>query len=163
MSHAYHEPRDPHEPYELPPPPPPFQRDYLLPWQSSPPPTPPVPRFPGLAGTRSQAPGRHRDLRRLRTSYRVLRRVSTLAALGYFVVFLALTSYAPGLMGRDVGVGGLNLGLLLALAQLPVALLALVLYERTARRTVDPLAAELRRRARRTDTVVRPSSWGTDR
>ncbi|MCX5399134.1 DUF485 domain-containing protein [Streptomyces sp. NBC_00102] len=159
MSHAYHEP---HEPLELPPPPPPFQRDYLLPWQSSPPPEPAAPRFPA-AGTRAQTPGRHRDLRRLRTSYRVLRRVSTLAALGYFTAFLALSTYAPGLMGRDVGVGGLNLGLLLALTQLPIALLSLVLYERTARRTVDPLAAELRRRSRPTDTAVRPSSRGTGR
>ncbi|MFD6422255.1 DUF485 domain-containing protein [Streptomyces sp. NPDC060198] len=160
MSHAQPEPR---EPLELPPPPPPFQRDYLLPWQSSPPPEPPVSRFPATPGTRSQAPGRHRDLRRLRTSYRVLRRVSTVTALGYFTVILALSAYAPGLMGRGVGVGGLNLGLLLALAQLPIALLAVALYERTARRTVDPLAAELRQRARRTDSAVRPSSWGTDR
>ncbi|MGW2281084.1 DUF485 domain-containing protein [Streptomyces sp. NPDC001770] len=160
MSHAHHEPR---EPLELPPPPPPFQRDYLLPWQSSPPPAPLVPRIPVAAVTRSQAPGRHRDLRRLRTSYRVLRRVSTVAALGYFTVFLLLSAYAPGLMGRDAGFGGLNLGLLLALAQLPIALLSLVLYERTARRTVDPLAAELRQRARRTDSPVRHSSWGAGR
>ncbi|MGW1463111.1 DUF485 domain-containing protein [Streptomyces sp. NPDC002308] len=160
MSHAHHEPR---EPQELPPPPPPFQRDYLLPWQSSPPPAPPVARIPVTTGSRSQAPGRHRDLRRLRTSYRVLRRVSTVAALGYFTVFLLLSAYAPGLMGRGAGFGGLNLGLLLALVQLPIALLSLVLYERTARRTVDPLAAELRQRARRTDSPVRPSSWGAGR
>lgn len=150
-------------PHELPPPPPPFQRDYLLPWQSSPPPVPTPPRFPRPAAAPTAAPGRHRDLRRLRTSYRVLRRVSTVTALGYFTVFLALSAYAPGLMARDVGFGGLNLGLLLALAQLPIALLSLVLYERTARRTVDPLAAELRQRARRTDPASSPRSWGTDR
>ncbi|MFD6529026.1 DUF485 domain-containing protein [Streptomyces sp. NPDC060184] len=163
MSHAHHEPYEPHEPLELPPPPPPFQRDYLLPWQSSPPPAPPVARIPVTAGTRSQTPGRHRDLRRLRTSYRVLRRVSTAAALGYFTVFLLLSAYAPGLMGRDAGFGGLTLGLLLALVQLPVVLASLVLYERTARRTVDPLADELRRRSPRTDSPARPSSWGVDR
>ncbi|WP_327268568.1 DUF485 domain-containing protein [Streptomyces sp. NBC_01218] len=151
------------EPHRLPPPPPPFQRDYLLPWQSSPPPVPPPPRRPGPRGTRAQAPGRHRDLRRLRTSYRTLRRRSAVTVLGFFTVFLALSAYAPALMARDAGFGGLTIGLLLALVQLPLVLLSLVRYERTARRTVDPLAAELRQRGRRTDPVVRPSSWGSDR
>jgi uncharacterized membrane protein (DUF485 family) len=80
----------------------------------------------------------------LRTAYRVLRRVATLTALGYFTLFLVLSGFAPGLMSRPVG-GGLNFGLALGLCQLPVTLLAIALYERTARRTVDPLAAALRR------------------
>ncbi|GGT33960.1 hypothetical protein GCM10010207_37450 [Streptomyces atratus] len=90
------------------------------------------------------APGRHGDLRRLRTAYRLLRRITTLTALGYFGVFLLLSGFAKDLMDRPL-FGGLNIGLALGLCQLPVTLLAVVMYERTARSTVDPLAARLRR------------------
>lgn len=43
---------------------------------------------------------RHGDLRRLRTAYRLLRRITTLTALGYFVAFLLLSAFAKGLMER---------------------------------------------------------------
>ncbi|MFF1646357.1 DUF485 domain-containing protein [Streptomyces sp. NPDC058240] len=126
------------------PPPSPHHPDYLLPWQSSeqaPPARPPsTPDTPAPAPT----PGRHSDLRRLRTAYRLLRRIATLTALGYFVAFLLLSGFAKDLMDRPL-FGGLNIGLALGLCQLPVTLLAIVVYERTARRTVDPLAARIRR------------------
>ncbi|MFF1442920.1 DUF485 domain-containing protein [Streptomyces sp. NPDC058295] len=110
------------------------------PWQ--PPPQPPEPprRRPA-----DHAPlGRHSDLRVLRGAYRRQRRVATLTALGYFVVFLVLSAYAPSLMADRVATG-LPAGLLLALLQLPVTCLAIVLYERTARRHVDPLADRIRK------------------
>ncbi|WP_371603637.1 DUF485 domain-containing protein [Streptomyces sp. NBC_01220] len=122
--------------------PPPQQPDYLLPWQRSAPAPPPRGAVPRT--TPVPPPGRHGDLRRLRTAYRLLRRTATLTALGYFTLFLLLSGYAPGLMGRPLG-GGLTTGLALGLCQLPVTILAIVLYERIARRTVDPLAAQLRR------------------
>ncbi|MFD8572695.1 DUF485 domain-containing protein [Streptomyces sp. NPDC057694] len=84
------------------------------------------------------------DLRLLRTAYRWQRRVATLTALGYFTLFLLLSAFAPGLMSRSV-TGGLSSGLLIGLLQLPVTCVALILYERTARRRVDPLAHRLRR------------------
>ncbi|MFJ8887642.1 DUF485 domain-containing protein [Streptomyces sp. NPDC102402] len=127
--------------------PPPYPRDYLMPWQSSPPPPPPRP--PAPSANSAPAPGHHSDLRRLRTAYRLLRRVSTLTALGYFTLFLLLSGYAPALMTRPVGDGGLTTGLLLGLCQLPVTLAAVAVYEWTARRTVDPLSAGLRDRAGR--------------
>ncbi|MES9509575.1 DUF485 domain-containing protein [Streptomyces sp. NPDC000609] len=124
------------------PPPSPHHLDYLLPWQSSeqaPPDRPPSP-----TDAPATAPGRHSDLRRLRTAYRLLRRIATFTALGYFVAFLLLSGFAKELM--DVPLfGGLNLGVALGLLQLPVTVLAIVVYERTARRTVDPLAARIRR------------------
>lgn len=86
------------------------------------------------------------DLHRLRSGYRRLRRVATLTALGYFTLFLILSAYAPGLMTGEIS-GGLTTGLLLGLLQLPVALAAIALYERIARRRVDPLAATIRDRA----------------
>ncbi|WP_406252876.1 DUF485 domain-containing protein [Streptomyces atratus] len=124
------------------PPPSPHHPDYLLPWQSSErtPPDPP----PDPAGVPAPAPGRHSDLRRLRTAYRLLRRIAALTALGYFVVFLLLSGFAKELLDTQL-FGGLNVGLVLGLCQLPVTLVAIVVYERTARRTVDPLAARIRR------------------
>ncbi|TQJ46608.1 DUF485 domain-containing protein [Streptomyces sp. SLBN-115] len=89
--------------------------------------------------------GRHRDLRRLRRACRWQRRVATFAALGYFAVFLTLTVEAPAVMTR-LAPGGLPTGLCLALVQLPVTWLAVLLYEYTARRYVDPLARRVHRR-----------------
>ncbi|WP_156725448.1 DUF485 domain-containing protein [Streptomyces apocyni] len=83
-------------------------------------------------------------LPRLRSSYRRLRRVMTLAALGYFVVFLLLTGYAPGLMETEL-VGGFTFGLVMGLLQFPVTFAAIIGYERSAVRTVDPLARDIRR------------------
>ncbi|MFF2960406.1 DUF485 domain-containing protein [Streptomyces sp. NPDC057963] len=123
-------------------PPPPHQPDYLLPWQSSA--LSPLPERQDPPATPVAAPARHGDLRRLRTAYRLLRRITTLTALGYFVVFLLLSGFAKDLMDRAL-FGGLTVGLALGLCQFPVTLLAIVLYERTARHTVDPLAARIRR------------------
>ncbi|MER5442048.1 DUF485 domain-containing protein [Streptomyces sp. NPDC002790] len=89
------------------------------------------------------------ELRLLRTAYRWQRRVATLTALGYFTLFLLLSAFAPGLMNRSA-TGGLSTGLLIGLCQLPVTCLALLLYEYSARRRVDPLVHRIRRR-RRTD------------
>ncbi|MFB4423865.1 DUF485 domain-containing protein [Streptomyces sp. QL37] len=142
--HSQPPPRPPRQPPHRPARPP-YPGDYLMPWQSSPPPPPPT--TPAPAPGRAPAPGHHSDLRRLRTAYRLLRRVSALTALGYFTLFLLLSGYAPTLMTRPVGDGGLTTGLLLGLGQLPVALAAIAVYEWTARRTVDPLSAGLRDRA----------------
>ncbi|MFF9349544.1 DUF485 domain-containing protein [Streptomyces sp. NPDC014734] len=143
-------PQPPHESPHRPRPqsPPPQHADYLLPWQRSRPATFPDP--PHDHGAPRAAPAaaavRHGDLRRLRTSYRQLRRVAVLTALGWFVVFLLLSGFAGDQLERPL-FGGLNLGLALAFCQLPVTLLAVVRYERTARRTVDPLAARIRKEA----------------
>lgn len=106
-----------------------------------PPPPPPPPRLP-----RHPALGRHSDLRHLRSAYRWQRRVATLTALGYFTLFLILSAFAPSLMTDTVS-GGLSTGLLLGLCQVPVTLLAIGLYEYTARRRVDPMAERLRKLA----------------
>lgn len=157
MPHDSHpHPVRPHRP-----PPPSYPGDYLMPWQSSPP--PPPPGEPATGPRPATAPGRHGDLRRLRTAYRLLRRVSTLTALGYFTLFLVLSGYAPGLMTRPVGDSGLTTGLALGLGQLPVALAAVAVYEWTARRTVDPLCAGLRDRAGPTGPPAGDRRRGTDR
>ncbi|WP_330456407.1 DUF485 domain-containing protein [Streptomyces sp. NBC_00820] len=90
--------------------------------------------------------GPNRTLRLLRRAHRWQRRVATFTALGYFAAFLTLTVKAPGFMTRP-GPGGLPTGLVLALVQIPVTWVAVVLYEATAHRLVDPLARRARRQA----------------
>ncbi|MEU0110732.1 DUF485 domain-containing protein [Streptomyces sp. NPDC006251] len=90
--------------------------------------------------------GHHSDLRVLRGAYRWQRRVATLTALGYFVLFLLLSAFAPSLMTSTV-TDGLPTGLLLALIQVPVTWVAIALYEQTARRRVDPIADRIRKQA----------------
>ena len=80
------------------------------------------------------------------TARRWQRRTATLTALGYFVLFLVLSAFAPSLM-TGTAAGGVPTGLLLAVGQVPVTWLAVALYEATARRRVDPLAALIRRQA----------------
>jgi uncharacterized membrane protein (DUF485 family) len=90
--------------------------------------------------------GHHSDLRILRSAYRWQRRTATLTALGYFTLFLILSAFAPSLMTSEIA-DGLPTGLLLALLQVPVTWLAIALYEHTARRNVDPIAARIRKQS----------------
>ncbi|WP_351227951.1 DUF485 domain-containing protein [Streptomyces sp. NPDC002133] len=123
------------------------------PWHTPPPPVPPSAAHGlaygaahHLAGDGAHERAEDGDLPRLRSGYRRLRRVATLTALGYFTLFLVLSGYAPGLMTGELS-GGLTTGLFLGLCQLPVTLAAIALYERIARRRVDPLATAIRLRA----------------
>ncbi|MEV6841248.1 DUF485 domain-containing protein [Streptomyces sp. NPDC051133] len=93
-----------------------------------------------------QAPRHHADLAALRSAYRVLRRVSTITALGSFVVYVVLSCCAPGLMGSRIA-GELSLGMALGVLQLVVTFAAVSWYGRSARRSVDPLARAVRDRA----------------
>lgn len=86
------------------------------------------------------------DLVALRSAYRLLRRTSTLTALGSFVVYVVLSCSAPGLMGSRIA-GELSLGMALGLLQLVVTFAAVFWYGRSAQRSVDPLARAVRERA----------------
>ncbi|MFD5799183.1 DUF485 domain-containing protein [Streptomyces diastatochromogenes] len=90
------------------------------------------------------------DLAALRSAYRVLRRVSTLTALGSFVVYVVLSCCAPDLMGSKIA-GELSLGMGLGILQLLVTFAAVLWYGRSAQHSVDPLARAVRER------TVRPS------
>ncbi|MET8581448.1 DUF485 domain-containing protein [Streptomyces collinus] len=87
-----------------------------------------------------------RDLDALRSAYRVLRRVSTLTALGSFVVYVLLSCCAPDLMGTEIA-GDLSLGMAVGILQLVVTFAAVLWYGRSARRSVDPLARAVRERS----------------
>ncbi|MGP3953434.1 DUF485 domain-containing protein [Streptomyces sp. 7N604] len=112
---------------------------------------PPRPRPPQARRTTG-------DLRRLRSAYRLLRRSMTLTALGCFVLFLLLSGFAPDVMDTELFLG-LNLGLLMGLLQLPVALAAVIAYERLAQRNVDPLAHGVRAAAAQQDDTVEGRGW----
>jgi uncharacterized membrane protein (DUF485 family) len=86
------------------------------------------------------------DLAALRSAYRVLRRVSTLTALGSFVVYVVLSCYAPDLMGSKIA-GEMSLGMALGVLQLVVTFAAVFWYGRSAQRSVDPLARAVRERS----------------
>ncbi|MFF2515848.1 DUF485 domain-containing protein [Streptomyces sp. NPDC058086] len=88
---------------------------------------------------------RSADLAALRSAYRLLRRISTLAALGSFVVYVVLSCYAPGLMEAKI-TGELSLGIALGVLQLVVTFAAVFWYGRSAQRSVDPLARAVRER-----------------
>ncbi|WOT35283.1 DUF485 domain-containing protein [Streptomyces coeruleorubidus] len=136
-----YDPPPPSYPYR---PPDSFPSYDTYPWQPQQPPAPPEPA--GRRPQRHAALGHHSDLRVLRSAYRWQRRVATLTALGYFVLFLILSAFAPSFMTSTV-TDGLPTGLLLALVQVPVTWLAIALYEQTARRRVDPLADRIRKQA----------------
>ncbi|MEU6557015.1 DUF485 domain-containing protein [Streptomyces sp. NPDC046915] len=85
------------------------------------------------------------DLAALRSAYRMLRRVSSLTALGSFVVYVVLSCCAPGLMEAKVA-GEVSLGMALGVLQLVVTFAAVVWYGRSAERFVDPLARVVRER-----------------
>jgi uncharacterized membrane protein (DUF485 family) len=76
----------------------------------------------------------------------VLRRVSTLTALGSFVLYVLLSCFAPDLMGSAIA-GEVSLGMALGVFQLVVTFAAILWYGRSARRSVDPLAQLVRERA----------------
>lgn len=93
-----------------------------------------------------ETPRHGADLAALRSAYRVLRRVSTLTALGSFVLYVVLSCGAPGLMGSKIA-GELSLGMALGLLQLVVTFVAVFWYGRSAQRRVDPLARAVREQA----------------
>ena len=92
-----------------------------------------------------QVPPVHADLTALRSAYRLLRRISTLAALGSFVVYVLLSCCASDLMGSKIA-GEVSLGMALGVFQLLVTFAAVFWYGRSAQRSVDPLARAVRER-----------------
>ena len=61
----------------------------------------------------------------------------------WYVAYVLLASYARDLMATPV-LGGINLGLVIGLAQFATTFALTAAYVRFARRRLDPLAAQLR-------------------
>src|SRR5262245_36341501 len=86
------------------------------------------------------------EFRRLR--HRLTRFVLPAAGLflGWYLLFMLLATYAPGLM-TTAALGLVNVGLLFALAQFAITIGIMVAYGRFAKRHVDPEVEALRERA----------------
>ncbi|MFD8329125.1 DUF485 domain-containing protein [Streptomyces lydicus] len=79
----------------------------------------------------------------LRRAQRAFAAVATTAVLSLYLLYVLLSSYAPGLMAGKV-VGNLNVALFLGLAQFAATFLAAWLYTRHANRRRDPLAEQIK-------------------
>lgn len=66
--------------------------------------------------------------------------------LTWYLTYVLLAAYAPGLLARPV-LGTVNLGLLLGLSQFVTTVVITLLYGRFAKRHLDPDVVRLRRRA----------------
>jgi uncharacterized membrane protein (DUF485 family) len=86
------------------------------------------------------------EFRALRTRWR--RYIFTMSALflAWFLVYVLLADFAPGLVNTHLGGTNLTVGLLLGLLQFVSTFVIAVAYAKFAERNLDPTAAELRAR-----------------
>jgi uncharacterized membrane protein (DUF485 family) len=85
------------------------------------------------------------EFRELRRRFRRFALPMTLAFLAWYLLYVLLSTYAPGTMEREV-FGKVNLGLLLGLGQFVSTFLITQLYVRHAARSTDPIADDMRER-----------------
>ena len=90
----------------------------------------------------AQASPEFTELRRRFRSFAV---PMTVAFLAWYLLYVLLSTYAPGFMATDV-FGNVNVGLLLGLGQFVSTFLITSLYVRHAGRSTDPIADEMRNR-----------------
>jgi uncharacterized membrane protein (DUF485 family) len=90
----------------------------------------------------AQASPEFTELRRRFRSFAV---PMTVAFLAWYLLYVLLSTYAPGFMATDV-FGNINVGLLLGLGQFVSTFLITSLYVRHAGRSTDPIADEMRER-----------------
>ncbi|MFC9973347.1 DUF485 domain-containing protein [Spirillospora sp. NPDC127200] len=79
------------------------------------------------------------EFQRLRSSFRRFVFPMTAAFLTWYLLYVVLSAYARGFMGTKV-VGEVNVALVFGLLQFASTFLIAVLYERYARRRLEPLA-----------------------
>ena len=90
----------------------------------------------------AQASPEFTELRRRFRSFAV---PMTVAFLAWYLLYVLLSTYAPGFMATEV-FGNVNIGLLLGLGQFVSTFLIASLYVRHAGRSTDPIADEMRNR-----------------
>ena len=79
------------------------------------------------------------DFQELRRRYRAFVFPWTIAFLVWYLLFVALSNWAPDLMGTEV-LGNINLGLVMGLLQFVTTFGIAWLYSKHASRQFDPLA-----------------------
>jgi uncharacterized membrane protein (DUF485 family) len=81
----------------------------------------------------------------LRRRFRRFAFPMTVAFLAWYLLYVLLSTYAPGFMETSV-FGNVNLGIVLGLLQFVSTFLITTLYVRHAARSTDPIADEMRGR-----------------
>ncbi|MEU6234059.1 DUF485 domain-containing protein [Kitasatospora sp. NPDC047058] len=84
-----------------------------------------------------------REFRHLRGSFRSFAFPVTIGFVLWYLLYVLLSSYAPGLMGTKV-VGHINVALVLGLLQFVTTFAIAAGYARYAGRRLDPAAAAIR-------------------
>jgi uncharacterized membrane protein (DUF485 family) len=113
-------------------------------------------------GTQEDRPGLHErvqagpEFRELRRRMRAFAFPMAAAFLLWYLAFVLLASYARELMATPV-LGGINLGLLIGLAQFASTFALTAGYVRYAERRLDPLAAQIREQVEG-DAAARPGA-----
>ena len=82
------------------------------------------------------------DFKELRRRYRAFVFPWTVAFLVWYLLFVALSNWAPGFMGTEV-LGNINVGLVMGLLQFLTTFGIAYLYSKHAARSFDPLADSL--------------------
>jgi uncharacterized membrane protein (DUF485 family) len=83
----------------------------------------------------------------------------TVAFLAWYLLYVLLSTYAPGFMETSV-FGNVNLGLVLGLLQFVSTFLITQLYVRHAARSTDPIADEMRERLEHREFAAQPTATG---
>ncbi|MFD0276767.1 DUF485 domain-containing protein [Kitasatospora sp. NPDC127111] len=83
------------------------------------------------------------EFRALRRSFRSFAFPVTIGFVLWYLLYVLLSSYAPGLMGAKV-VGHVNVALVLGLLQFATTFVIAAWYARYADRRLDPSAASIR-------------------
>jgi uncharacterized membrane protein (DUF485 family) len=82
----------------------------------------------------------------LRRRFRRFAFPMTVAFLAWYLLYVLLSTYADGLLAKQVFGSNLNWGIVLGLAQFVTTFLITQLYVRHANRNTDPIADEMRER-----------------
>ena len=85
----------------------------------------------------------------------------TVAFFAWYVLYLLLSTYAPGLMATPV-FGNVNLGILLGLGQFVTTFVITHVYVAHANRQTDPIADEMRGRLEAHEFATGGRSTGTE-
>ena len=99
---------------------------------------------PDDVGARSIAVQQSADFQRLRRSFLRFIIPLTVLFLAWYLVYVLLASFAPGLYATPV-IGSINVGLLLGLGQVVTTFAITMLYRSLADKRYDPHAESIRR------------------
>jgi uncharacterized membrane protein (DUF485 family) len=112
---------------------------------------------PGGRGTAAEVIGHDPELEELQRRHRGFVFPATVFALVFYMALIFAAAYAHGFMATKVW-GEINVAYLFALSQFVMTFVLAWLYTRFARRTYDPMAADLLRKLHEGQRGAAPTS-----